>query len=49
MLKAEFSPYRINSGFGGAVHLDHGGPGAGEAFGLPLAGGVDAHLGAVVG
>jgi len=34
---------------GGAVHFDHGGPGAVEAFGLPLSGGVDAHFAAVVG
>src|ERR1035437_6939661 len=48
-LKPQLGPEGVDAGFGGAVHFDDGGPGAGEAFGLPFAGGVDAHLGAVVG
>ena len=35
--------------FTSGVHGEHGGPGAGEAFGGPFACGVDAHLAAVVG
>ncbi len=42
--QAKGGPEGVDFGFSGAVHFDHCGPGAGEAFGLPFAGGVDAHL-----
>ena len=48
-LQAELGPEGVDCFLGLAVHFYHGGPGAGEALGLPFAGGVDAHLGAVVG
>src|ERR1700756_5364004 len=41
-------PLGIDQRFGFRVHGDLIGPGTGEAFGRPLARGVDAHLGAVV-
>ena len=48
LLESQLGPDCIDARFGGAVHFDHGGPGAVEAFGLPFARGVDAHLGTVV-
>ena len=42
-------PFAIDKRFRFRIHHDFVGPGAGEAFGGPFAGGVDAHLRAVVG
>src|SRR6202042_2081049 len=45
---AKFLPKGVDLCFHLSVHGEHGGPGAGEAFGRPLARGVDTHLAAVV-
>src|ERR1700689_5342384 len=45
----QFFPDRVYARFRRIVHFDHGGPGSGEAFSGPFAGGVDAHFAAVVG
>jgi hypothetical protein len=42
-------PFAVDQGFGLSIHQDFVRPGATEAFAGPLAGGVNAHLGAVIG
>src|SRR5579863_3386275 len=49
LIQPQLFPLLIHQHFGLFVHLDFVGPGAGEAFAGPFAGGVNAHLRSVVG
>src|ERR671931_441477 len=44
----QFFPQGIHATFGLVIHANLLGPGAGKAFGGPLAGGVNAHFGAEI-
>src|SRR5579863_6678567 len=48
-LQSQVFPFLVYQRFGLFVHQDFVGPGAGEAFAGPFAGGVDSHLRSVVG